>query len=373
MTLPLRSTDVFVIGGGPAGLAAAIAARRRGFTVIVADRARGPIDKACGEGLMPDGLDALQELGVSLGECETASFRGIKFVGPEGSVHADFPRGQGIGIRRLLLHQALHRHAENLGVKTWWGVRVTGASDTAVVVDGNAIRCRWIVGADGQNSQTRRWANLSRCVSFDRRIGMRQHFKVTPWSEFVEIHWAKEGQAYVTPISAHEICIALISKRRFESFDSGLAHFPELHQHLTSATRTSNPKGAVTIYRHLRSVVHDNVALAGEASGSVDAITGEGLAMAFRQALALSSALAKGDLAQYQAAHREIAKLPEFMSNAMLLMDKSSWLRSRALRAFDRKPSLFGKMLSIHVGDRPLVPFGSHGFINLGWNLLTVR
>ena len=373
MKLPLRSTDVFVIGGGPAGLAAAIAARRRGFNVIVADRARGPIDKACGEGLMPDGLDALQELGVSLAECETGRFRGIKFVGPEGSVHADFPRGEGIGIRRLLLHQALHSHAENLGVKTWWGVRVTNAGDGVVVADGKAIRCRWVIGADGQNSQTRGWANLSRCVSFDRRIGMRQHFKVKPWSELVEIHWAKEGQAYVTPISAHEICIALISKRRFQSFDSGLTHFPELLQHLEEAPRTSNPKGAVTIYRHLRSVVHGNVALIGEASGSVDAITGEGLAMAFRQALALSSALAKGDPAQYQAAHRKIAKLPEFMSNAMLLMDKCSWLSSRALRALDRKPSLFEKMLSIHVGDRPLVPFGSHGFVNLGWNLLTVR
>jgi hypothetical protein len=55
----------------------------------------------------------------------------------------------------------------------------------------------------------------------------------------------------------------------------------------------------------------------------------------------------------------------------MLLMDKSSWLRSRALQAFERKPNLFEQMLSIHVGARPLVPFGTEGFINLGWNLLT--
>lgn len=373
MTVSLRSTDVFVIGGGPAGLAAAIAARRQGFNVVVADHARGPVDKACGEGLTPDGLDALQELGVGLDECETARFRGIKFIGPEGSVHADFPRGHGIGVRRVLLHQALHRHAEKLGVNTWWGARVTGASDAAVVVDGNAIRCRWIIGADGYNSQTRRWANLSRCVSFDRRIGMRQHFKVKLWSEFVEIYWAREGQAYVTPIGADEICVALISKRRFQSFESGLTKFPELHQHLRYADRTSNPKGAVTIFRRLRSVAQGRFALVGEASGSVDAITGEGLAMAFRQALALISALTKADIATYQAAHRQIAKLPEFMANAMLLMDKSSWLRSRALRAFDRKPSLFEQMMSIHGGERPLVPFGSHGFINLGWNLLTAR
>jgi flavin-dependent dehydrogenase len=54
---------VFVIGGGPAGLAAAIAARQRGFAVAVADGLEPPVDKACGEGLMPDTLRVLRELG----------------------------------------------------------------------------------------------------------------------------------------------------------------------------------------------------------------------------------------------------------------------------------------------------------------------
>ena len=58
--------DVFVIGGGPAGLAAAIAARQRGFSVLVADGAEPPIEKACGEGLMPDAVKILDKLGVDL-------------------------------------------------------------------------------------------------------------------------------------------------------------------------------------------------------------------------------------------------------------------------------------------------------------------
>ena len=55
--------DVFIVGGGPAGLATAIAARRRGLSVVVADGAVFPIDKPCGEGLMPDGVAALHQLG----------------------------------------------------------------------------------------------------------------------------------------------------------------------------------------------------------------------------------------------------------------------------------------------------------------------
>ncbi len=58
-----RSTDVFVVGGGPAGLAAAIAARQKGLQVILADGAEPPIDKPCGEGLLPESLAALQDWG----------------------------------------------------------------------------------------------------------------------------------------------------------------------------------------------------------------------------------------------------------------------------------------------------------------------
>ena len=72
----MNSTDVFVIGGGPAGLAAAIAARQKGLRVIVADGAEPPIDKACGEGLMPDGLAALGHLGIQLPFEEAHPFAG---------------------------------------------------------------------------------------------------------------------------------------------------------------------------------------------------------------------------------------------------------------------------------------------------------
>jgi len=113
------------------------------------------------------------------------------------------------------------------------------------------------------------------------------------------------------------------------------------------------------------------VALIGEASGSVDAITGEGLALAFRQALALGPALAADDLSSYAAAHGKINRLPEFMSSSMLLMDRSRWLRARTLRALSRQPGLFARMLAVHVGELPLQEFGAGGLLNLGWQLLT--
>src|ERR1700694_4539047 len=85
-----QSTDVFVIGGGPAGLAAAIAARRRGFDVTVADCSVPPMDKACGEGVMPDGLGAPRLLGLDLDVDGAQRFRGIRFCDRSAAVEAAF-------------------------------------------------------------------------------------------------------------------------------------------------------------------------------------------------------------------------------------------------------------------------------------------
>jgi flavin-dependent dehydrogenase len=363
-------TDVFVVGGGPAGLAAAIAARQQGLRVTVADCAAPPIDKACGEGLMPDSLEVLDRLGVNLGEAETASFRGIKFLGAESSVAADFPHGRGLGIRRLLLHQILVKHAEALGIEMRWRARVLPADGATVTVDGARIRSRWVIGADGQNSRVREWAGLSRGKIRARRIALRRHFRVRPWSEYVEIYWGSDSQAYVTPVGADQVCVALIGRERLMSFEDGLAGFPELADRLAGAAPLSDARGALSISRRLHEVWRGRVALIGEASGSVDAITGEGLAMAFRQALALAPALATGDLSAYAAAHCQISSLPEFMARSMLLLDSSSLIRRRTLHALSRQPGLFAKMLAVHVGELPIREFAAHSLLNLGWQML---
>src|SRR4051794_25201773 len=99
--------DAFVIGGGPAGLATAIAARRRGLRVAVADALVPPIDKACGEGMMPDALEALGRLGVALPAEGSFPFRGIRLINGDDVVAGPFPNGCGMGVRRTTLHTTL--------------------------------------------------------------------------------------------------------------------------------------------------------------------------------------------------------------------------------------------------------------------------
>jgi flavin-dependent dehydrogenase len=362
-------TDVFIVGGGPAGLAAAIAARRRGFDVLLADPAVPPVDKACGEGLMPDCREALAELGVNLDGYETAKFTGIRFVGREHSVAARFPHDEGVGIRRLHLHSALLECAERLGVKMQWGTRVAVTDgETAVAGTGTRIRCRWMIGADGENSQLRKRAGLGSGREYARRIGLRRHYSIAPWSDCVEVYWGDEGQAYVTPVAADRVCVALISRRRMD-FDTGLAAFPELARRLQGA-EAGRVQGSLTVSRRLNAVHRGQIALIGDASGSVDAVTGEGMAMGFRQALALGDALELDDLALYQTAHRKISRLPGMMARAMLMMDRSAFIRRRALCALATDPALFEQMLALHVGELKPAEFLGRGVLHLGWQML---
>ena len=293
-----QATDVFVIGGGPAGLAAAIAARRRGLAVIVADGAEPPIDKACGEGLMPDAIAALQKLGIALDPAEGFPFGGIRFLDPSGDqVDATFPFGQAIGLRRVLLHQKLIERAERLGITLLWKTCVTGLVPEGVLVGrGKTVAARWIVGADGMRSRVRRWAGLNASGAQQPRFAFRSHYHVRPWADFMEVYWGRNAQAYVTPVSDEEICVVLMSRKPGVRAESIPDRFPSLAQRLASA-QMSAERGELTLTRSFKRVYRGRVALIGDASGTVDAITGEGLRLSFQQAEALAAAMESGDLA----------------------------------------------------------------------------
>ncbi len=370
MTSIPKNTDAFIVGGGPIGLATAIALRERGFSVTVADPALPPIDKACGEGLMPDALSSLARLGIALRPDTCFPFRGIRFLGPCTAVDASFPTGTGVGIRRTHLHQALIDRAEEAGATLLWGSPVKGLTEAGVLLDSGPVECKWVIGADGEKSRVREWAGLEGMRHTSLRYGFRRHYQIAPWADCVEIYWGSGSQIYVTPIGPREICVAVISRDSHLRLEHALPQHRELFERLKAVPVTTPERGAVSATRRLARVSRNNVALVGDASGSVDAITGEGLRLGFEQGMALAKALEAGDLSAYAAAHRRLARRPAFMAALMLSLDRSAWLRRRVLRALSDNPGIFATQLAMHVGGASSADFIRLSMLPLGRRLL---
>lgn len=345
-----RSRKVCIVGGGPAGLVAAIALRRADFDVTVVDCAVPPIDKACGEGLMPDSISVLRQIGIEIPTTLGCEFHGVRFKDIRSSVSADFPDGVARGLRRTVLHEFLIQQANTLGISMVWNAKQVGLVSGGVSQRGEFIEAQFVIGADGQNSQIRRQAGLEQITSEKRRYGFRRHYRIASWSSYMELHWGRSSQVYVTPIARDEVCVASISGDPRQRLEQALCEVPELKRRLHDAAPLSPEMGALSVSRTLKSVQCNGVALIGDASGSVDAITGEGMCLAFHQAVALVDGLKSGDLRRYQRAHRALMQRPLQMASLMLTLERNDGLQRRALAGLAQHPEIFELLLAIHMG-----------------------
>jgi flavin-dependent dehydrogenase len=277
---------------------------------------------------MPDTLAALTELRISVSAKDSFPFRGIRFLDRGTAVEASFPTGCARGVRRTTLHRMMIEQAEAVGVQFHWGAKV----------ELDATRCRWIIGADGERSLVRKWAGLDVRVCDPPRFGFRRHYRIKPWTDHMELYLGRDCKVYATPVTPDSVCVAAISRNsRFRLADA-LREFPDLEKRLKPRTLMSTERGAVTSSRTLKAAYRHHLALIGDASGSVDAITSEGLCVAFRQATALAEAIECGDSTKYQREHRQIARRPELMARLSLTLGDHAQIRRAAMFAMIAHP-----------------------------------
>jgi len=363
-------SDVAVIGSGPAGIATAIASALKGLRVILFDSRTPPIDKPCGEGLLPEAVKALGTLGIKLNSTLAFQFSGLRFSDEFSSASAEITRGQAFGLRRVSLHQLLIDRAMELGVRFRWGARVTDFNSSGVIASGEMFRCKWIVGADGQRSAVRRIARIGSRYTLSR-FGFRRHYKISPWANVVEVRWGHRCQMFVTPVSADEVCVALLSNSPRVRIDRALDQFPDVASRLHGVPAVSAESGTVTALSCATTVARGNVALVGDASCTIDGIAGQGLSLAFQEAIHLAEAFARNDLGYYKSAHRRVTRTAILTTLLLLVMDRSNWVRRKALRLFARDPGLFSRMISIHTGESSADALGMEEIFNLGWRVIS--
>jgi flavin-dependent dehydrogenase len=344
-----ETCHVIVIGGGPAGLAAAIEAARRGLATIVLERSPHPPDKACGEGVMPRGVRWLEARGVRalISAADCSPLESIRWIEADGTaLGGRLPAPGGLGVRRTALTTALAWKALECGADVRFGCPARGvhieSARVIVATDAGVVHGAILVGADGLGSEVRRGARLDDPPHARRRFGLRQHLRLRPWSTAVEVHLAPGIQAYVTPAGESRVGVAFLWEPGLVAAPpdvvSFLGLFPRLAERLAGAEPDSKPRGAGPLAQRCTQPVADRVALIGDAAGFVDAITGEGLALAFTCAEALGEclpqALADGAsrevLTPYALAHASAYRRYAFFARGLLAMAG----RPRLRRAF---------------------------------------
>jgi len=337
--------DVLIVGGGPAGLATAISCAQAGLSVTVAEPRTGPVDKACGEGLMPAAVRRLAAIGV---RPAGHPLRGVRYLDSRHRADALFRHGPGLGVRRTALHAALADRAAQLAIPVL-PVRVTGFTQHHGGVTAAGVDARYLVAADGLHSAIRRAAGLDPPPARHTRFGLRRHYRVAPWTDLVEVYWSRDAEAYVTPVAEDQVGVAVLGGGRGD-YSSRLAAFPALRERLAGAAPASDIRGAGPLRQAVRRRTAGNVLLVGDASGYLDALTGEGIGAALAQAAVLADCVAAGRPDAYDRAWRRASRRSWLLTSGLLWARHQPLLAPRIVPAAQHLPRLFAIIVNL-VGE----------------------
>jgi flavin-dependent dehydrogenase len=354
--------DLVVVGGGPAGLGLAAAAAGRGLDVLLVERRDFPIDQACGEGLLPAGLRALELLGAAagLGAAEATPITALRWIDPAGpSLTLALPAPGGLGVRRSALSAVLRASAGDAGVRFLEAELLyhrRGRSEVELLTTSGTVRGRLLAAADGRASPIRAREGLDARRSGPARFGVRRHLSLPAWGSQVEVHLGEGVEAYVTPAGAGRIGVAFL----FEGTAPGgwpalLARFPALAARLEGAEPLSEDRGAGPLVRRARARVRDRLVLLGDAAGTVDPLSGEGVSLALAGALELAAllpgAIAAGAgreaLGGWEAAWRRRQRPAMAWTALLRQLSKRPWLRRRLLELGAARPVPLERLVAL--------------------------
>ncbi|RMG44251.1 MAG: NAD(P)/FAD-dependent oxidoreductase [Acidobacteria bacterium] len=385
------SYDVIIVGGSVAGAATAWWLGRRGFRVLILDRARFPRDKPCGEGLMPTGVKVLSEMGLlsRLWTRGARPFYGIRFYDRHGcQVAGTFPQSAewpGLIIRRLWLDALLLQHAASLpSVDVRQGIRVTrilhrdgrvcgvaGKVMGAEPADEEQFLAPVTIGADGLHSMFHRLPGVRVRRPRRPRFGVTAHLRgVEGLGTEVEVITQSWGELYLAAQDEDAALVALLLDRAamrpfVHDLEAGfwqtLHAFPPFAERIEHSERISPILATGPLGSRVWPCFGDGFLLVGDSAGAVDPITGEGMSLSLRSAQVAARAVAQafraGDFGarrwtDYGLARRSMARPFTRLADFMLFLSRHQRLGHWTIHMLRRRPSALQKLLASAAGEK---------------------
>jgi menaquinone-9 beta-reductase len=387
-------TDVVVVGGGPSGATTALLLARQGHRVVLVDRARFPRDKACGEGLMPPGVEVLRRLGLHEKVLATGAqpLHGVAYQheGGRPAAYAPFPPppsggpSTALGVRRTtfdaILVEAL-RGEPNVTLRE--GERVTDLlkdgsnATTGIATATDRIIAAVVVGADGLHSGVRGWAGLSARINGNCRYGLAGHWRLDMRHRHaITVTLCDGHEWYEAPVGPDTLLVSVLTRRSSVPITARTYETAARSgvPALCDAELVAGPLGAAQFRQRARSVAEGGIFLVGDAAGYDDPTTGEGLAigmlLAERLAVHLGDALA-GRTALAEAAHRyradsaDLVRERRRLTRLALFMAQNPTLSRRAIARAAADPTTLSKLLGINCGYQTFRDLSARDWLSL--------
>lgn len=355
--------DVLVVGSGPAGCAAALAARRAGAQVLLVDRAEFPRDKVCGDGVAPQALDVLAVLGVDVDAlvAGSAPVRTLRLESPRGVVARRHTARPGWVVPRAVLDARLHRAALDAGVR-FRRQRVRQVLPFPGGVDVDGTRAAVVVAADGAESVLRR-AMVGAPRAGTVAVAMRGY---APWTG----RGQETGEQLLRLVSQHFPAYAwafpIGDGRANVGYGEVLTGAPPTRAHLLERLHALLPGVAPTQLRAHRLPLSTGrvaspdgrVLLAGDAAGLINPVTGEGIYYAVLSgALAGAAAVGSADPGRaYRRALRVALGVHLRHTDTLSAVSRRPWLLEAGISAARQDQRVFDEVVELGLGDGRLGP-----------------
>lgn len=356
--------DFAVVGAGPAGCAAAVALARGGARVALLERAAFPRRKACGEGILPAGVEALKQLGV-LAQARAAGreFQGVRWSARDGrGASGDFPFGHGLAVPRETLDLILlRRAAAQSGVELHERAAVESAALGSRVrlrlAGGRTLEARTLVAADGRGSPLLRGLGKPQPPPRRARFGLSARVEgIAGLGPRVEIFLVPGGEIYLTPLRGRDraAVAVLLERAALPRWSGGEAAFwaalracPALSPRLDAARLEGLPLGAGPLAQTGGDCEGPGWLAVGDAGGCVDPLVGDGIGLALRGAAAAAEILlAGGPPGAYTRRRADLLRRKRLTAAAALALSRRPALARPALAFLARAPRLFSALLA---------------------------
>ncbi|MEL6842973.1 MAG: FAD-dependent monooxygenase [Bacteroidota bacterium] len=299
----MDQVEVLLIGGGLAGLIAALELRQHGREVCLVERKSYPFHKVCGEYISKETLPLLDRLGLDPFALGAQDIRRLCLSSPRGTLaHSALPLGA-YSISRYSLDFALAQLCVRRGVKLQTGIRVESvqpneAQQLVHLSDGREIRAKTVIAAYGKRSHLDRQFKRPFFQQRSPFLGVKYHARMDFPADLVRLHNFQAGYCGISRVEGEDtvnICF-LTSRNHLRAhksiprlIEAVLHRNPALKADLEQATSLFEQALAINeISFASKDLIINDIPTVGDAAGMIMPLVGNGMAMAMQGAWLLS-------------------------------------------------------------------------------------